>query len=112
MFSDFQNFNINININFIIFSVVLWKTLEKSVCVCVCSRSGLCHKFASDNCILQPGTNDGTSLPERIKKDTWPTAIHLLSDPSELFSARKATDDMYHCSERQIQTLPCFYLVP
>lgn len=57
-------------------------------------------------------SDDGTSLPERIKKDTWPTAIHLLSDPSELFSARKATDDMYHRSERQIQTLPCFYLVP
>lgn len=35
LFSDFQNFNINININFIIFSVVLWKTLEKSVCVYV-----------------------------------------------------------------------------
>lgn len=44
-------------------------------------------------------------------EDGLPEAIHLLSDPSEVFSARRATDDMYHLNERRIQMLPCFYLV-
>lgn len=47
----------------------------------------------------RPGTNDGAASPQRPGQ---PKAIHLLSDPSELSAARKATDDLYHGHARRI----------
>lgn len=48
----------------------------------------------------RPGTNDGAASPQR--PGLAPTAIRLLSDPSELPAACRATDDSYRGRARRI----------